>query len=66
MLKPVATVALVLASLMTTASLAYVQTSSATKPGFKMLVPSRVIRTRFATHLGARSRRARRVLLSTT
>jgi hypothetical protein len=40
MLKPVATVALVLASLMTTAGLAHAQSSLATTPGFELLVPS--------------------------
>lgn len=40
MLKSVATVALVLASLMTTAGLAHAQSSVATTPGFELLVPS--------------------------
>jgi hypothetical protein len=40
MMKPVATVALLLASLMTTAGFAYAQSSVATKPGFELLVPS--------------------------
>jgi len=40
MLKPVATVALVLASLLSPVRLAHAQTSSATKPGFELLVPS--------------------------
>jgi hypothetical protein len=40
MLKPVATVALVLTSLMTAAGLAHAQSSVATKPGFELLVPS--------------------------
>jgi hypothetical protein len=40
MLKPVATVALVLASLTITAGLAHAQSSVATKPGFELLVPS--------------------------
>lgn len=40
MRKPVATVALVLASLLTTSGLAHGQSSVATKPGFELLVPS--------------------------
>jgi hypothetical protein len=40
MLKPVFTVALVLASLMSAAGLAHAQSSAATKPGFELLVPS--------------------------
>ncbi len=40
MLKPVATVVLVLASLLTTSGLAHGQPSVATKPGFELLVPS--------------------------
>jgi hypothetical protein len=40
MLKPVATVALVLASLLATSGLAHRQSSVATRPGFELLVPS--------------------------
>lgn len=40
MLKPGATVVLVLASLLTTAGPAHAQASVATKPGFELLVPS--------------------------
>jgi hypothetical protein len=40
MLKPVATLALVLASLLTTSGLAHGQSSVATNPGFELLVPS--------------------------
>jgi hypothetical protein len=40
MLKPVATVALVLATLLSTSGLAHGQSSVATKPGFELLVPS--------------------------
>jgi len=40
MLKPVATVVLVLASLLTTSGFARAQSSGATKPGFEVLVPS--------------------------
>jgi hypothetical protein len=40
MLKPVATIALVLASLLTTAGLAHGQSTRAVKPGFELLVPS--------------------------
>jgi hypothetical protein len=40
MLKPVATVAFVLASLLTTSGLAHGQSSVTTKPGFELLVPS--------------------------
>jgi hypothetical protein len=40
MLKPVATIALVLASLTTGAAVAQAQSSAATKPGFELLVPS--------------------------
>jgi hypothetical protein len=40
MLKPLATVALVLAGLMTTAGLVHAQSSGATRPGFELLVPS--------------------------
>ncbi|MGE3508754.1 MAG: hypothetical protein AB7N65_07710 [Vicinamibacterales bacterium] len=46
MLKSVATVTLVFASLLSPASLAHAQTSAATKPGFELLVPSgRVVPT---------------------
>jgi len=40
MLKGLATVALVLATVVTTAGLAHAQSSIATKPGFELLVPS--------------------------
>ena len=40
MLTPVATVTLVLASLLTTVGLAHAQSSVATTPGFELLVPS--------------------------